>query len=757
MTRTYDPEAEEFVQLLAELWDEEFDKAVEGLVNEASELYQEQCVGEDGASVSSPAGAEFLLKARCKPLVNETERLLDEMAQDVERYDLLAMSEAEIDALLNRFEAPRDQLSPNSEYLLENFLGKLKRAVKGAVRLAKKGIRGAAALGLGPILRKLKRLVRPLLQRVLKVAMNKLPPSLRPLAQQRAKRFLEEAPDEEASEGVPEYSEVPATPDSAQIQLELDAEIANLLFIAEEAEHELAVAEYVLEARQSIADPLGHLDRARAEFISTIGQLEKGEDPAPLLEKFIPVAVQPLAKTGIKLIGRPKVVRFLARVLAKLIGRFVGEDQALALSQAIVDVGLRLIDLDAAPRVNTKLASSAIAGTVEETLRRLARQPEDILRSDALLERTVLEAFEGAAAACLPSALLEPRLRETTSLNGVWLFWPATAKKYRFRKYTLNPKVRITPQIARAIITYGSIPLGRVLRDRFGLSPDQSIGARLHLYEAIPGTSIAQIATLEKDVPGLGTTAQPARSQFHPLTPEAATALLQEPELGREVSSEYLSSEDPLAIGERLYYLEIAGSRPQVTSTHPGRPPAARRASEVNLTLDFPRNQIRVYIFLSEAASQKITAMLRQRAPVGALHSNLRTEYGRDLDAALSGRINRHVKIIHEAVYPDRFFGLGLAIKRVHPLYLQWLRKMLQWWLRQRLAEYLRQEAQKFISATEDPADGVTLVVTFTSPPGLSSLREIVGSASVTLTGDRFPNDRIPETDIKVVAGFFRG
>jgi hypothetical protein len=753
----YGPEAEEFAQFLAELRDEEFDEAVKGLVNEASELHQEQFVGEDGALGSPPAEAERLLEAQFEPLVREAEMLLDKMAEDTQRHDLTAMSEAEIDTFLNRYEVPRDQLSPNSEYFLENFLGKLKSAFKGAVNLAKKGIKVAATLGLGPIITKLigwfRRVAGPLVKRVVQVALNKIPPSLRPAAQQLAKRFLGEAPNEEAFEEAPEDREDPATPDHREIQRGLDVQIANLLFASEEMEQELAIAKYAAETGQPAVDPIGELDRARAEFISEIGQLENGQDPTPLLENFIPLAIQPLAKIAFKLIGRRKVVNRLARVLAGPIGRYVGKEQAMPLSQAIVDAGFRLANLEAAPETRDNLAGSALAATVEETARRVAALPEDVLENEALLEGAIQEAFEGAAAASLPSALLKPRLRETTGLNGAWMFGPRIARRYRYRKYTLTPTVRITPQIARAVRTFGGIPLARVFRDRYGLPPYRSINARLHLYEAIPGTDTAQIAKSERDVPGLGTSAEPAVSQFHPLTPEAATALLQEPELGREVSSEYLASPDPPAVGERLYYLEIAGASPQVTPTEPGQPPAVKRASEVNLTLDFPRNQIRVYIFLSEAASQEIATMLRQRAPIGAVQSRLKAEYGRDLNAALSGGINRHVQMVHEAVPPDQFFGLGAAIKRVHPILLQRLRKKLQWWLRQRLAEYLQQQTQKFIAEIEKPEDGATLMVTFTGRTGLSILRRAVGGGAISLTGDGFPKG-MPETSIEVVAGF---
>src|SRR5215211_526075 len=206
----YGPEAEEFAQFLAELRDEEFDEAVKGLVSEASELYQEQLMGESGDLGPPPAEAERLLEAHFEPLAREAEMLLDRMAEDAGRHDLTAMSEAEVDTFLNRYEVAAGQLSPNSEYFLEGFLGKLKSAFKGAVNLAKKGIRVATTLGLGPILEKLKRLIRPLLNRVLKFALNKLPPTLRPAAQQLAKRFLGTAPDEQPpAQGANE----PAAPD----------------------------------------------------------------------------------------------------------------------------------------------------------------------------------------------------------------------------------------------------------------------------------------------------------------------------------------------------------------------------------------------------------------------------------------------------------------------------------------------------------------------------------------------------------------
>ncbi len=755
----YGPEAEDLAELLAELEHEGFNDAVNRLVSEASELYQEQFLGESGVfSVRASVEPEQLLEGHFEPLAREAEKLLDQMAQEMERYDVAAMSEAEVDTLLNRYEGPMGQLPPNHEYFMENFLGKLKKLAKGALRIAKKVGGAVGKLALGPILQKLRGLVRPLLKQVLKVALNKLPPSLRPIAQQLANRipFLKETSEEEAfEEEAADAGEAPAAPDPTRIQAEFDAQIANLLFAGEEIEQELAVAEYAAETRQQEAtDPVGELDHARAEFIREVSQLRDGEDPALTrqLENFIPVAIYPVAKGAISIIGRQRVVNFIARLLAKLIGRFVGQEQATVLSRAIADAGLGLLRLEAAPEESAEIPARAVAATVEETMRRLPDLlSEEELEDQALLEGAVLEAFEGAAASCLPAALLKPRLRETMGLNGAWVFWPASARRYRCRKYTLVPNVRITPQVARTVMTFGGIPLARILRDRYGLAEDRSIDARLHLYEASPGARVFEIARADRDVPGLGTSPE----LLQPLTPEAAMAFLQEPGLAHEVAAEYLDSSDQLAVGQRLYYLEIPGTRPQMAPAEPGRPPTARRTSQVYPTLNFLRNQIRINLYLSEKASQEVAAMLRQRAPTGAVLSRLKAEYARGLNAALSGRLNRRVKVVHEAVVPDQFLGLRTALKRIHPRYLRWLRGKVQRWLRKRLAEYLERQAQKFIAATEDPADGVTLVVTFTNPPGLPNLRRIVGGASAKPSGGALPKG-MPETSIEVVPGFRR-
>jgi hypothetical protein len=64
------------------------------------------------------------------------------------------------------------------------------------------------------------------------------------------------------------------------------------------------------------------------------------------------------------------------------------------------------------------LAASAVAGTVEETINRVASLPAHILDNQELLEGFALEAFEQAAAANLPAVFSEATYRQRPELGG---------------------------------------------------------------------------------------------------------------------------------------------------------------------------------------------------------------------------------------------------------------------------------------------------------------------------------------------------
>jgi hypothetical protein len=752
---TVDPGADEVVEFLADLQDHEFDEAVSGLVQEATALVEDRFASEMGGAAIRSVDAERLLEEHFAPLVREAETLVEDMANGVEGRDLRAMSELEVEALLDEYAPQEGQFSLTFDRFLGKLWNKAKKTVKKAVDVAKRAGKAVATLGLGPVLNKLKRYIKPLLRAVLRKAINKLPRYLRPVARGLARRYLGRYLREmEAEEPLMQAED--SIGDVAEIQQVFDLQVAHLVFADDEAEQEALLAEVLAESERPADDPLRDVERARAEFIRGIGELEEGEDPEPLVEGFIP-ALLPILKLGLKLAGRKRVVRFLARYLARLIRRFVGRRYAAPLSRAVVDLGLKYFGLEATDPAAGQAAGEAVAYTVEETVRQVAALPDYILDDEQLLETEVVKAFEHAAASYLPRVLPEqvyeqrPDLRESMSSEGFWVGLPLRSRK-RYRKFTGRfPKLTLSPHTLRAVKTWRGRPLASHMRNGLGITTGRSLEAQIHLYEAMPGTSLQDICKTENQVAGLGTASKPACSQLHPLTPEAAGLLLGEPGLGREVPDRYLNEvTTPPAVGQRFYYLEINGARPQVVAT-PGGTPALRQPSEVNLLLDFPRGQMRIFLFLSEAKAQEVAVKVRQGAPIGVMMALLRPMLESGLSAAISGGMHRRVKVIHSAVVAGD--AQRQALKWLPQIVREQLEAKLAGWVGRGLSEELPRRAQELVAATESDADGVTLAVTLTNPPGLPKVGRVLGGEPVVLRSQWF-SDEMPDADLRITPGY---
>lgn len=741
------PEAEEYVAFLNELYDEEFDEALSALVNEAAAIYETQFPHEQEDPQTIGYQAERLLNQHLAPLAAEAESMFEALAREFGQRDPNTLGEDEIETIVDRYR-PSTELAPN----FEEFFGKLKKIVKKvakkAVGLAKKGISAAAKLGLGPILKKLKALIKPLLKRVMQTAIGKLPSQLQPIARKLAERlpFLKEL--DESYESVTVATE---TCEVAEIQYEFNQEVANILFAHTEVEQDLEVAKVLTEQPAPDTYPLAELDRARDRFVENLRRLKEGEDPTPHVENFLP-AILPALRIGIKLIGRKKVVNFLAGLLGKLIRKFVGPQYTPALSQAIVDAGLRLLQLEATPEDEARAAASAVAATVEETVRRVAAAPDYVLDDQELLEGFALEAFEQAAAANLPPVLPEetyrkrPDLGEARKLRGVWAMMPGGRRK-RYKKFSRRIPTRLTPYKVATLETFDGIPLEAFLEEELGVAPGEEVEAFVHLYETIPGTRLSDIVRQEENIAKVDTAN--GHGQLHPLTRQAATLLLGEPELGRDADPRYVSDPHTPLVGQRLYYLEIPGKRPLMIPGPAGRA-TVRRPTQLRLILDFPKNEIRVYLFLSEIRAQEIAVKLRQHAHIGMVATRLRRFIERGLRSALmKGRFGR-LKIVHEAVMPDQLVG---ALRRLPALVPPVLLSRLTEWVVKGLSDHLKQRTEELIKAAEDTADGVTLVITLENPPGFPQLRLALKGKGLSLVGLKL-SDGAPTVKIKIIPGY---
>jgi hypothetical protein len=733
-----DPRAGEMVQLLDELYDAEFDELLYELADDVQHAYQQQFEFEYSNAASQDSAGERFVAGYLSGLQEEAERHVDEMMQAAVEHDPAGMTERELDNFLAQFEVRDTALSPLFEDFLGKWVGKIKNVVKAGVKLAGR---------LSPIhmiLGRLKRLVKPLLNRVLRFALDKLPPALRPAASQLANRLLGKL-----QSGADDASAQPAQPaaaDVSQLQREFDLGAASLLLASDDTEGEVALAETVTEMERADSDALAELDQARERFISEITNLDEGEDPTPVIQNFLP-AVLPALRLGIKLVGRPKVVTLLAGILANRIQRFVGRQASQPLSQAIVDAGLRLLSLEVTPEVRTRAAGSAMATAVEDTVRRVAELDEAVLDSQPLLEAAAAEAFDAAAASNFPSELLVPELREAET--GAWVLFPLRGRP-RYKRFTQVLDTRITPMLARHIRTFGGTTLDVVLRDRYGITGP--VAAQARLYEAIPGSSLARIAGHEQEIAGSGAASPAGWSELHPLTPEAAGLLFQSPGLGREVPQAYLSDPSVVATGQRFYQLEMPSARPAAARPAPaGR--GVRRSTRLSISFRFKADEIRVRLFLSEADAQSLAARVgKGAAAAGPLTRMLLARIDAGVRDAFSGRYPRRLRFVHEAVPQD--YLMGSAVTRLPEPLRQWLTTLLRRWLHATVTErFVERHGRQLQDAAANTADGVTVVIDFKAPPGM---KLVAGALRGQTPGPRElvpPAGGPPQATVRIVPG----
>ncbi len=759
-------------ELLAELYDTEFDRNLLELADAASEAAGQSPMvqGEDAS-----AEAEQYVREWLDPLHRDAEAMLEAIGDSLSGRDLAGLGEHELDEAF----APHEPVATGENPVFENFLGglwkKAKAAVSGAVNLAKKGIKAIGSLlPINIVLDRLKALVRPLLERVLQLALNRLPPALRPAAEQLKRRLFGEVAAEEPEAEAPFAGLVPTTVDVADVQREFDGNVAGLLLASGEAEQDAIVGE-AYEATAQGEDPINELADARERFVAELEALPPGGDPLPAVQNFVPVvmAAMPLVKLGISLIGRDRVVNFISRFVTQMIRPYIGE-LAPALSQAIASAGLGLMSLEA-PVDPHAVASTALAGTVEDTVRRVAEQADESLEHPEMLEATVASAFDEAAAQHFPPTLIKPGLRKVYlgrqprdardhhhshhhahhAGRGMWVRLPH-ARWYR--RYTRVLSARITPTIARQIRVFGGTTLEAFLRDHYGITGEVTVAAQL--YEALPGATLGRIAAHERQTKGLGRAR--AHWKLQPLTPEVAGLLFGEPGLGRAVDPRYLARPERIAVGERFYHLELGRPQPRGSAGGPTAGPvvagvvaAARdgasastpRSSQVNVLLAPTRHRIRVALYLSEADAQEAAGLVRGKESLGA-GKLLRQRLDDGLRLALSAHPAGHLRWIAPPHPPGQPAAnvVHSRLALADPAVAARLVQRVLGWAGGPMLEAVARRPQEVLAAVERRAGGVTFVVHLEAVPALYLRHPQPGESASA--------DGAPVARVDIIAGF---
>lgn len=744
-----DPRAEQFASLVSELEDREFEESVTDLVNEAAAIAEQYLQSTDEEPERAHDAAENTVREYLRPLEREANAVLDKMGETLVKAH--ASTAEEVDAALQSFEFE----SATQEPVFHAFLGGL---AKKAKKLAQKAVSMAGKiLPTNMIMEKLKPLVRPMIERVLRMAVDKLPEAMREPARLLAARFLGST-----LEGVAQASEssVEATADPGAIQRELDARLAGYLVEGEAFEREVGDVLNRANDQPETSNAIRDLDQARTRFATQIVSLSKGEDPTPVIQQFLP-AILAAARIAIRLIGRERVVDALASMVAQLIAKFVGQEAAKSLSRALVSTGLNLVGLEA-PNDAPILAGYTLASTIEETVNRLATEaPPSAWEDRAVLEYYTCQAFNRAAASNFPDAQLRPELHEAKAINGAWVLHPIERPLKRYKKYSVIPEINITAQIAESVKTFGGTPLSSVLRTQLGLDLTKGVPAKVHLYEAIPGTTLARIAHHEKRTPGLGHGRRYAWSLIHPLTPEAATALLQEPGLGVVVDGRFLERRGVPAVGQRFYYLDFGtlsrrryrrmqDSAVRCRSTAVQPDPKLARLSETNVSFDFPASELKVYAYYSEDDAQRLARF----RPV-QLKNAIVASAADGLLHCLNGITRAHIKIVHEQMANEgKLPDAAMPFFRAHR---GMVAKTFREWIAALLGQRATGLATEWQRAADADADGLTLKISLKNTALLSGLRKmVIDSGSATAVSELLKGVRLTDCVLasEIVPGF---
>jgi hypothetical protein len=751
-------------ELVAELTNPELASALGEVVQEVSAVHAEHMALTAGEAYGAAAEAAELAAAQHLEVLGElTDRYLETLAATAGERDAATLTEDELTQLLEALEqAP----TPTTESpAFENFFGAIRRTVgkvlSGAANLAKRAVQAVGSvLPLGEIIRKLKALVAPLLKRVLTFAIDRLPVALRPAANRlRARLFGSEVmqEDELNPEALETVAEQAAVGDTRAMEYEFTARVADLLTETSgqgEEEDEWTQPESVTETPYEVFESgdgrwsANEIDAARIRLISELSALRDGESAAPVFENFLP-AILPAVRLGITVVGRGRVVNFLAGMLAKMLNRYVGPQLSRPLSQAIVDAGLRVLTLESPTPQEVALAGpSAIAAVAEDTARALSALEAAAFEDPVRLEVETIAAFNEAVARNFPPSLLRADLPERESQDATSM-WAMRPRVYWYKKYTKVFEVELTPQTAASITTFGGVTLAAFLRSVHGIT--KTVKTHIHLYETLPGTYLSRIAALERDVPYMK---YDGWRRFHPLSVSAAGTLLSEPGLGKDVDAEYLRDRGHIASGQRFYYLTLpvtvrdgGGGPSQAFVVIDGRPTS---------------NLIKIFLYLSEADAQPIAARARQNNTTAFVIA-LRAAFAaavRSLRMSPRSRVTvlRESELTGETEVYEAGGGVAAAIgEKVLGVIID---KLIDAAIRL-ATDYARAKRDEFVKMVDDPKSGVTVIATIPAP-GLSTVLRggvLPSIAQVgalrTVIGSLTSSKLLP--GLQTVAGFRRG
>jgi hypothetical protein len=422
------------------------------------------------------------------------------------------------------------------------------------------------------------------------------------------------------------------------------------------------------------------LDLARHRLARQLAEAQPGQPPTAEMEEFIPavMAAMPLIKLGVSIIGRDRVVKFVAGLLANLIKPMIGPEIAAPLSRQIADAGLGLLGLEAEAARDGTLGTEALVAAAEDTVREVLSLPDASLRQELLVEAAVEEAFEEAALRHFPPQVLRPDLAqaERDDERGIWVALPRSTRPHlRYRKYSVVHPLRMTRPMAQAVVFAEGDTLEERLLDEGATT--WPVQAELHTYELLPGGDVGHLAAFELE----GESYADGALEFDEVEDERP---LRPPAFGgRRPGGARRGRGHP---GRRVVRLKVRGRRLR------RRP---RFAIRLDVTSAAP--QLVLHLLISERVAHQMAGDLehkRHAQVVAAVRRLVGEPRQKAIAARLQHMLARQGITLPEGGGAKLAAALAQAVERV-------------------VAAQLPEAAATLASAAKDPAAGATLSFTF--------------------------------------------
>jgi hypothetical protein len=130
---------------------------------------------------------------------------------------------------------------------------------------------------------------------------------------------------------------------------------------------------------------------------------------------------------------------------------------------------------------------------------------------------------------------------------------------------------------------------------------------------------------------------------------------------------------------------------------------------------------------------------------------------GPRLHRVFAGQAPARLRAINPALRPGQ--SLVKALLALPAPAVQGFAAKLRGWLVPAFAQFLKSEAARIVTASEDPAEGITFVFTVERPPGLKALgRAMAGDpAAASTIADALAKADAPNVRVEVLSGRHRG